>query len=279
MHLSAGLVEKFARETESPETPVDEAEDVEERGVMVMEIDRYHRHFQLFDEPDYGGLPLTVADVERTVDFRDGPGGEEPDGVTFADVSHSLADAVHRDPFLFRVVAFRRVDGDKRRAHGRDIIEKHIDHHAEVGPVAAYNLNKHESVQGSERVIGDGDERGGREHVEHILVVDTFPDMISLVDQEVGEFNPGFVAITGMNLIALVDYEPVHQGFHDFGMAVEDRGNLSDIIVIQQVRTNSRSRRMLFCVLNHSCKNSKKIGKRQSGMSRGERLKGSRIDG
>lgn len=56
-------LEEFAGEAHGAQAPVDEPEDVEEGGVVSVEVDGNHGHLQLLDQADYGGLPFAVGDM------------------------------------------------------------------------------------------------------------------------------------------------------------------------------------------------------------------------
>ena len=239
MDLFPCFVEEFAGKAEGADAPVDHAEDVEEGGVVVVEVDGDHGHFQLLDEPDDRWLPLAVGDMQGAVYFRDGAGGEEAEGMPLAHVGHRRADAVHGDLLFLRVVAMARIDGNEARPHRRDIVEEEVDHHLEVGAVSADDVDQQDAVEGSEGMVAHHDKGFVFEPVEHFFAVDAFLDLVAVVDQKVGEGDSRGVAICAVDLIALVEYEPMHDFFDELRMAVENRGHLPYVVIIEEVRTHA----------------------------------------
>lgn len=174
MNSLALFAEHFSGEAQSAQPPVDEAKNIEENAVVAMKIYGNNRYIKLLDKANDCRLPFAVLNVQGLRDFGNCTGREKAHWLTAAHLSNSLADALHGDKFLFGVVAAKRVNRNEIRAHGRNVIQKHVNHDSEFGIVRSNNLDEQNTIESAERVVRYGDERPIRQRVENFLVVDSY---------------------------------------------------------------------------------------------------------
>lgn len=149
---------------------------------------------------------------------------------------HGFADAVESDLLLLgRVAPFYRVYGDEAGPHSTYIVEEVIDHHSEVGTVFAYQMDQNDAVHAAEGMVGDGDERSGREAGEHLLVVDTELKLEFIVDKMVGEGDARVVTPAAVDGVYLVDGEEMHDSLHELFMFGEGGHGLLDVVEVDDV--------------------------------------------
>ena len=121
-----------------------------------MKIYRDNRHLELLNQASDGGLPLEVAYMQSSVDFRDCPGREETERVAILYMCHSTAYSLHGYCSFLRVIGLDRVDGDEGVSHCRDMIEKHIYHNLVILTIFPYDMKQEDTIHPSEGMIADG---------------------------------------------------------------------------------------------------------------------------
>lgn len=239
MNLLAGLFEEFARETQSAEAPVDHAEDIEEGGIMLVEIHRHDRHLKLSDESEQRGLPFAVGNMQSFIDLRDSAGGEETHRMTISNMSDGLAHTEHGGGALSLIATTHGIYGDKRWAHRREVVEEHIYHHLEIGAMTPDDVKEEYTIQGSEGVIADSDKRLSFEAIEHLLVVYTLLNAEGIFNQEVGEGNTGGIAISAMHIVTLVKPQEAHQFLRQKGKTIDWRYHALNILESKYFRSDT----------------------------------------
>ena len=199
---------------------------------MPVEIDGNDRYFELLNEADDAGLPLSVLDVQVVCKLAHSPCWEESQRVALTHMSHGLCDATHAHCSLGRVVALQGIDGNEVGPHGADVVQYHIDHHLEVVAALADELDEHDAVQCTEGVVAHGDERSLWQVVQHLLA-SHFDGDVQVVEQALHKGHSRRVTVVVVYPVDLVDGEHARQEAHQPRLAVKPRHHLSYVVVVE----------------------------------------------
>lgn len=235
VYLPAAHAEHLGRQPQGAQAPVDDAQDVEESGIVAVEVDGNHRHLELADEADDGGLPLPVADVEVALYLADGAGREESERVAGLDVGDGLADALQRDALLLRVGRPAWVDRDEAGTHSRQVIEEEVDHHLVVGAEGPHLVQQHYAVEGPQGVVGDGDKGPGGEAAENLLVVHAHAHLELLLHQRVREWHARRRRPARVHCVDPVDLQEPEDGLDEPRLAAEEGRHAAHVLICQHL--------------------------------------------
>ena len=149
-----------------------------------------------------------------------------------AHVDHRLLDAFHRNSALGWVVARHRVDGDKVGAHASDMVEYHVDHHLVIAAARSQKVDEHYAVEGAERMVGNGDKRALGQVVEHVGAVNTHRD-VEIIEQPAHKSGSRRVEVAVVQIVDIVEFHQLHQCVHQFGLPVEKRHHLLQVVIVE----------------------------------------------
>ena len=207
---------------------------------MAVEIDGHHRHLQLLDQANDVGLPQAVLDAEVRRDFRHRPSREKAQRVTVFHMAERGGDTLHRHGALGGVVAGEGIHGNEVGAHGTDVVQNHIHHHLEVGTIFTDDFNQHNAVERTEWVVRHGDKPTVfRQIFQHFLATNVDGD-VEVAEQTLHKWHARGVAVVVVNPVHLIHCEQAEQAVHQLLLALEEGGELANIVVVEHCALDRR---------------------------------------
>ena len=147
-------------------------------------------------------------------------------------MNHSFLDAAHRDSTLFRIVGSKRINGNKIGTHTPDVIQNQIYHHFVVLTPRCEQVDQHNAVDRTERMIGHGDERSFRKMLQHLCIVysDGNAEIIKYASDE---RRAGSIQISMMKIVDIVQLQELHQPPYNFRMLPRNRSHSAQVVVVK----------------------------------------------